>query len=236
MNFIPSRVILHLAAINLSVIFAASAAHAETFQRTILGDVTTFHLPRNMCDATNTGFGDNLLATLRDTSQRSKAVAKPILVFADCMSLKSSDRAAQPRIWGFFGYAQLPKQDPSEFNQKVFNDFLQTQQGKSELSKGMEIGETVTNESLKARGNSFSLGQTMPIPSDLSDQYGYITRMVSAIAVNKQKATLIIGVLSKVMEGKLILQTMYTRLTEDALTAEQMRDDMHAVAVRMHKQ
>lgn len=227
---------LRAGTIALSVFITASAAQAETFVRTIHGDVTTFHLPRDMCDATNTRFGDNLMSVLQDTAQRSEVVPNPILVFADCLSLRSSTRALQPRTWGYFGNARMPKQNPAQFNQKIFNDFLQSQQGKAAFKKGFKSGEKVTNESLKKRGQDFQIGQTMPIPPDSIDQYAHITRMISAVAINEQKATLVIGAMSKVLDGKLIVHYMYTRLDEDALTAQQMQDDMHAVAVKMHRQ
>jgi hypothetical protein len=109
-------------AIAVSLAGAAGCAQATSFTRTIHGDVTTFYLPRGMCDATDTLFGDNLMFVLREKTKRIKDAPEPILVFADCISLDSFARTQSPRTWGYFGYARFPKQHRAVFNQKLFNE------------------------------------------------------------------------------------------------------------------
>lgn len=223
-------------AIGLSVLCAANPVKATTFVRTIHGDDTTFHLPRDMCDATGSFFGESLLKTLNTTAERNKLAPIPILVFAECTSLNSKERELTPRTWGYFGYSRSPKQNPTEFNQHIFNKYRQSSHGKGIFNAAVKLGADKTDQTLQEVGQTLSLGHTVQIQPDLVDEYGYITRMVIAVAVSGKKSTLMIGAMAKVLKGKIILQYLATRMDDNALNPIRLRDDMHVVASKMHNQ
>lgn len=181
------------AALLLIALAFPSPSKAEALRRVIHGEATMLHLPRGMCDATGTLFGDHFINVVTDLAKMAEVRPIPLFSFMDCASIASTKRVDQPVVWGYFGYLRVGQADPKSFNQHSLNGILESKFGDTLHNETYKAVKVSSDAYMKDKDRTFTFGQIVRIQPNVADQFAHIARYYIDTKADGEDITLLVG-------------------------------------------